>query len=384
MDAKVVQFSDYVKKRKSTPIRRLLSYFKKLKKSGAFTGRSIAFLIFFVAMACLISGCKAPKGRGDKLLGREITVGFAQVGHESDWRIASTNSVKQALSEENGIKLDFIDCDNDIDVQIKAVSGFVDKKVDYIVIDPIVSTGWEEVLTKAEEAGIPVIVIDRTIDDSEKYVTWLGSEFTDEGLAAGEWLKNYAAKKGLKEINIIEVTGNEGSSAENGRSAGFHKYIEYEAWNIIDSWDGEFTEEGGKRVMDEFCEEYKGEFNVIVAQNDNMAFGIMKSLDEHGISYGVGGDMIIISFDACKNGLKNVLDGNINADFECNPLQGPACLKLIYDLEKQAKIQKETFMSETWYAAEDIVPEITYFNSMGEEVTEPIVVVDKAAVEAAY
>ena len=124
-----------------------------------------------------------------------ITVGFAQVGHESDWRTASTNSVQAAFSEENGYDLQFVDCDNDSAKQIEAVRQFIQDDVDYIVIDPIVSTGWDTVLTECEDAGIPVIVIDRTIDDSDKYVSWVGSEFMNEGLAAGTWLKDYAAAK---------------------------------------------------------------------------------------------------------------------------------------------------------------------------------------------
>lgn len=347
--------------------------------------RVLAVLCIGALLVMSLAGCKAYLGGiGDSGFDRELYVGFAQVGHESDWRLAESKSVKKALSPEKGIKLEIVDCDNDIDFQRKAIYDFIKKGVDYLIIAPIVSTGWDDILAKAQEKNIPVIVIDRTIDDSDNYATWLGSEFTDEGLAAGEWLKSYAAAKNIKEINIVEITGNEGSSAENGRTAGFHKYIEFEGWNIIDSRDGEFTEEGGKRIMDFFCDEYEGQFNIIVSQNDNMSFGIMQSLDEHGISYGVNGDMIIISFDACTAGLRKVLDGSINADFQCNPLQGPDCLKLIKEMEAGKKAERETIMSETWYAAEDTVTSITYFNSLGEMVTEPIVVVDEKAVEEAY
>lgn len=117
-----------------------------------------------------------------------ITVGFAQVGHESDWRTASTKSCQDVFTEENGYNLQFVDCDNDSAVQLEAVRGFIEQEVDYIIIDPIVSTGWDTVLTECEDAGIPVIVIDRTIDDSDKYAAWVGSNFKTEGLAAGEWL----------------------------------------------------------------------------------------------------------------------------------------------------------------------------------------------------
>ena len=102
-----------------------------------------------------------------------------------------------------GYDLQFVDCDNDSAVQLEAVRGFIEQDVDYIIIDPIVSTGWDTVLTECEEAGIPVIVIDRTIDDSDKYVSWVGSNFKTEGLAAGEWLKAYTDAKGISDVMYL-------------------------------------------------------------------------------------------------------------------------------------------------------------------------------------
>ena len=316
--------------------------------------------------------------------GELITVGFAQVGHESDWRTASTNSVQEALSKENGIDLQFVDCDNDSAAQLEAVRNFIEQDVDYIVIDPIVSTGWDTVLTEADAAGIPVIVIDRTIDDSDKYVSWVGSEFTNEGLAAGAWLKAYAEAKGIKELNILEITGTTGSSAEIGRTTGFHKYVDSEGWNLLDSQTGDFTQDGGQTVMESYCKSYEGKFNVVICQNDNEAFGAIDAMKAAGVSYGVDGDVIVISFDACTAGLQMVLDKEINADFQCNPLQGPDCLKLIQALGKGETVEKQTFMAEPWYVSEDILKEISYTNNSGADVTEPLVVVDAATVEAAY
>ncbi len=316
--------------------------------------------------------------------GDTITVGFAQVGHESDWRTASTNSVQAALSKENGIDLQFVDCDNDSAAQLEAVRNFIQQGVDYIVIDPIVSTGWDTVLTEADDAGIPVIVIDRTIDDSDKYVSWVGSEFTNEGLAAGAWLKAYVADKGISEVNALVISGTTGSSAQIGRSNGFDKFVESEKWNKLDEQTGDFTQEGGQKVMESYLKSYNGKFNVVVCQNDNEAFGAIDAMKAAGVSYGVDGDVIVISFDACTAGLQKVLAGEINADFQCNPLQGPDCLNIIQKLQAGEKVDQKTFMAEPWYVAEDKLTEITYTNNSGKEVTEPLVHVDQAVVDAAY
>lgn len=291
--------------------------------------------------------------------GDTITIGFAQVGHESDWRTASTKSCQDVFSAENGYDLQFVDCDNDSATQLEAVRGFIEQDVDYIIIDPIVSTGWDTVLTECEDAGIPVIVIDRTIDDSDKYVSWVGSNFKTEGLAAGEWLKAYAEAKGITEINALVIEGSTGASAAIGRTDGFKEIADREGWTILDSQSGDFTQDGGQEVMESYCKSYEGKFNVVVCQNDNEAFGAMDAMKAAGVSYGVDNDVILISFDACTAGLEYVMAGDINADFECNPLAAPFVEKVIQQIEAGETPDKEVYMEEHWFVCEDILDSIT-------------------------
>ncbi len=327
---------------------------------------------------------EAEGGSDGVVEGETVTVGFSQVGHESDWRTASTNSVKEAFSEENGFDLQFVDCDNNSDTQLESVRNFIQQQVDYIIIDPIVSTGWDTVLTEAQDAEIPVIVIDRTIDDSDKYIAWIGTETKNEGLAAGAWLKEYAAAKGIDELNILVISGTTGSSAQIGRSEGFDQYVESEGWNKLDEQTGDFTQDGGQKVMESYCKSYEGQFNVVVCQNDNEAFGAIDAMKAAGVSYGADGDVIVISFDACKAGLQMVMDGDITADFQCNPLQGPDCAAIVADLAAGKEVAKETFMAEPWYAHDDTVASVSYTNAAGEDVTEDMIVVTQDIVDAGY
>lgn len=319
-------------------------------------------------------GEDASGGSGDT-----ITIGFAQVGHESDWRTASTKSCQDVFSADNGYDLQFVDCDNDPAAQIEAVRGFIQQAVDYVIVDPIVSKGWDTVLTECEDAGIPVIVIDRTIEDSDKYVSWVGSNFKTEGLAAGEWLKAYADKKGISEINALVIEGSTGASATLGRTEGFKEIAEANGWKIVDSQTGDFTEAGGQEVMESYIKSYEGQFNVVICQNDNEAFGAMTAMKNAGIEYGVDKDVIIVSFDACSAGLKKVLSGEINADFECNPLAAPDVEKVIKQLEAKQTPEKEVYMTEHWFVNEDILPSITV---NGEE--QELTVVTEEIVEAQY
>ncbi len=316
----------------------------------------------------------APAGDGEL-----VTIGFAQVGHESDWRTASTKSCQDVFSEANGYDLQFVDCDNDSAEQLNAVRTFIEQDVDYIIIDPIVATGWDTVLSECESAGIPVIIIDRTIDDSDKYVSWVGSNFKTEGLAAGEWLKAYTEAKNISEVNVLVIEGSTGASATIGRTEGFKEIADREGWTILDSQSGDFTQEGGQKVMESYCKSYEGKFNVVVCQNDNEAFGAMDAMKAASVSYGVNGDVILISFDACTAGLQFVMSGDINADFECNPLAAPFVEDVIKTLQSGGTPDKEVYMVEHWYVNEDILSSIEV-NGESQELT----VVTQDIIDAQY
>jgi len=310
-----------------------------------------------------------------------IKVGFAQVGHESDWRTASTKSAQDVFSAANGYELSFVDADQDSAKQIEAVRTFIQNEVDYIIIDPIVSTGWDTILTEAQDANIPVIIIDRTVDDSDKYVCWVGSNFLTEGLAAGEWLKAYAAAKGITEINALVIEGSKGSSAQIGRTDGFKQIADAEGWTILDSQDGNFTEAGGQEIMESYCKSYAGKFNVVVCQNDNEGFGAITAMKNAGVSFGVGGDVILISFDACTAGLEKVKSGEFTVDFECNPLAAPTVEEVIKTLEAGGTPEKTVYMPEHWYVNDESnIP----FSINGEDQSSLIVLVNDDVIAAQY
>ena len=190
-------------------------------------------------------------------------------------------------------------------------------------------------------------------------MTWVGSDFKTEGLACGEWLKAYAEAKGITEINALVIEGSTGASATIGRTEGFKEVADREGWTILDSQNGDFTEAGGQEVMESYCQSYEGQFNVVICQNDNEAYGAMTAMDAAGVSYGVDGDVIIVSFDSNKPAVQHVLEGNMNATFECNPMAAPFVEEVIQQLEAGETPEKEIYMDESWFAAADIVSSIT-------------------------
>ena len=296
-----------------------------------------------------------------------VTIGFAQVGHESDWRTANTQNFQDVFSAENGYELSFVDCDNQHDAQIEAVRSFIAQELDYIILAPIQSAGWDVVLQEAQDAGIPVIIADREIEaDASMYDAWVGTNTTNEGITAGNWLAEYL---GDAEANILVIEGSVGASAAIGRTNGFNSVAEtMENWTILDSQSGDFTQEGGQEVMESFIKSYEGQFNVVVCQNDNEAYGAMDAMDAAGITYGVDGDVIIISYDATHDGLQYTLDGKFHCNVECNPIQAEVVSGVIQKMVAGEEYDAVTLVPDEAFVAPGIESE--YATTMTQEILD--------------
>lgn len=291
-----------------------------------------------------------------------IVVGVSQLGSESGWRTANTESVQKAFTKQNGYFLIFDNARQKQENQIKAIRNFISQRVDYIVLAPVVESGWETVLQEAKEAGIPVIVMDRSVDVADKslYTTLVGTDSVEEGRKAGRWLENYLAKKGMadKNINIVVLKGTEGASAQTGRTVGFSMVAgEHDNWNILEQAYADFTIYKGKEVMTEFLKKYD-DIDVVVSQNDDMTFGAIEAIKESGKTVGVNGEITIISFDAVHDALEMVAEGTINVDIECNPNQGEYISDVIRLLENGQEVEKRYYVQEDIFTMENVTQEI--------------------------
>lgn len=279
---------------------------------------------------------------------KKIVLGFAQVGAESGWRTANTNSIKSS-AEEAGIDLKFSDAQQKQENQIKAIRSYITQKVDVIAFSPVVESGWETVLKEAKDAGIPVILTDRSVDvaDDSLYVTFMGSDFVEEGRKAGKWLIDTMKDK-TGEINIVELQGTTGSAPANDRKSGFEEIIKDNPnLKIVKSQTGEFTRVKGKEVMEAFLKSMKAEgkkIDVLYAHNDDMALGAIQAIEEFGLKPGT--DIIIISVDGIKPAFEAMAEGKINVVVECNPLLGPQLMQAAKDLMDGKSLPKRIVTKE--------------------------------------
>lgn len=302
-----------------------------------------------------------------------ITVGFSQVGAESDWRTANTESMKSTFSEENGYELIFDDAQQKQENQLTAIRNFIQQEVDYILLAPVTETGWDTVLQEAKDADIPVIIVDRMVDvsDDSLYTTWIGTDSLLEGRKAAEWLNAYTTAKGIdaKDVNIVDIQGTIGSTAQIGRSKGLEEGVDNYGWNLLAQQSGEFTQAKGQEVMESMLKQYDN-INVVYCENDNEAFGAIDAIEAAGKTVGsdiANGEIMVMSFDTTNAGLTDTLAGKIACDVECNPLHGPRAEELIKALEAGEEVEKLNYVDEEIFATDDTVDKVKAVNSLDEE-----------------
>jgi len=298
-------------------------------------------LVSAVALGTLAASLPLP-GLADS----PIVLGFSQIGAESEWRTANSESIKSA-AKEAGIELKFSDAQQKQENQIKAIRSFIAQKVDVIAFSPVVESGWETVLREAKAAKIPVILSDRAVDvkDDSLWVSFMGSDFLEEGRKAGRWLVEHS--KGTSgDVNIVELQGTVGSAPAIDRKKGFEEIIKADPrFKIIRSQTGDFTRAKGKEVMEAFLKAEGKKINVLYAHNDDMAIGAIQAIEEAGLK--PAKDITIVSIDGVKGAFEAMIAGKLNVSVECSPLLGPQLMQAVKDLKAGKSIPKRIVTQES-------------------------------------
>ena len=312
--------------------------------------KKIALMLTAVLALSAFAGCGAgaPAGGGDGLIKVAI---INNDPNESGYRTANVNDLKNTFTKENGYDATF-DYSLKNDEQIAAAQKFVQDGVDYLLLSAADTAGWDSVLKDAQKAGVKVILFDRTIDaDPSLYEASIVSDMAKEGSTAVDWL----AGQGLSEYNVIHIQGVMGSAAQQGRSGALDAKVAAESnWNIVTQQTAEWNAEKAEQIVTAVINAGDS-FNVIYAENDDMAKGAVAALDKANISHGVGKDVIVMGFDCNKWALEELLAQNWNYDGQCNPFQSSYIDAIIKDLEAgKAPAEKTVIMDEKGFDATTI------------------------------
>jgi galactofuranose transport system substrate-binding protein len=300
--------------------------------------------LIILGAGLLLAGC-AREQKDER-----IVLGFSQIGAESEWRTANTESIKAAAATSN-IDLRFADAQQKQENQIKAIRSFIAQKVDVIAFSPVVETGWDTVLTEAKAAGIPVILTDRAVtSDPSLFVGFIGSDFVEEGRKAGRWVSEQF-RDVTTDVNIVELQGTVGSAPANDRKKGFEEIISaHPNLKIVRSQSGDFTRSKGKEQMESILKSETRKIHVLYAHNDDMAIGAIQAIEEAGLK--PGSEIKIVSIDAVKGAFEAMIAGKLNVTIECNPLLGPQLMTSVTEVVAGRPIPKRIVVDETVFPME--------------------------------
>lgn len=273
--------------------------------------------------------------------------------NESGYRTANDKDLKEMFTEANGYEASFAYSLKN-DEQITAAQKFIQDGVDYLLLSAADTAGWDSVLKDAQDAGIRVILFDRTIDaDPSLYEASIVSDMAKEGQTAVDWLKG----QNLSEYKIIHIQGVMGSAAQQGRSGALDNAVASDGWTLVTQQTAEWNAEKAQQIVQSVIDSGES-FNVIYAENDDMAKGAVAALDKANISHGVGKDVIVMGFDCNKWALEELLNQNWNYDGQCNPFQASYIDEIIKTLESGGTLSEKTIiMDEKGFDASTITQE---------------------------
>lgn len=312
--------------------------------------------VIFISVFAYLKHKSAVDKQNAKLI-NPVIIGFAQLGSESAWRNANSESIKQA-AKDAGVDLIFKNAEGDLQLQKQIIQEFIIQQVDIIVFPPLVSEGWDDILTDAKEAKIPVILLDRLVKTNKPnlFDVSIGSDFFSEGEKVAQWLVDNVDT--TKQVNIIELQGLPGSSPTTGRAKGFRQVIEkYPNIKFLDSTPGDFIRAKGNIVMAGMLKKYGKNINVVFAHNDDMALGAIDAIEAYGLK--PGKDILILSVDGEKAILQAIKDHKANVSAECTPLLGPVLIQTINDLLAGKKVPKRIVSKEKVFTIENVDKEIS-------------------------
>jgi ABC-type sugar transport system substrate-binding protein len=314
---------------------------------------SLALLL----LLSLLGGCSGGSADYGTPRRSPLVLGVSQIAAQANWDTANAASIRKAAGD-SGIDLRLEDAQRSQENQVAQLRSFVNQRVDVIAFSPVVENGWEAVLREVRSAGIPVILMDRTIEvsDDSLYVSLVGSDFVEEGRRAARWLLEHT-RDVPGEIDIVELQGTVGSAPANDRKQGFAEVIAADQrYRIIRSESGDFDRDRARKVMAGFLQTEGRRIRVVFAHSDTMALGAIEAIE--GAGFKAGTDILVISIEGSRKGLEAIVAGKLNVTVECSPLLGPQLMSVVKEASADKPVPRRVITRETVFTQENAAAEL--------------------------
>lgn len=266
----------------------------------------IMVLSLMVLAACSMdSGLTDDKKEKKDSSMKDVKVGVSISTLNNPFFVSLKDGIEKE-AKEKGMKVTVVDAQDDTAKQISGIEDLILQKVDVLLVNPTDSAAISSAIQSANEAGIPVITIDRSSDEGD-IETFIASD----NVAGGEMAAEYLVKELGEKAKVVELEGVSGASATRERGKGFHNIADKQL-DVLTSQTAEFDRTKGLNVMENILQGNK-DIQAVFAHNDEMALGAIEAIKA------AGKDIIVVGFDGNDDALKAVENGELKATIAQQP-----------------------------------------------------------------
>ncbi|MFE4131745.1 ribose ABC transporter substrate-binding protein RbsB [Peribacillus sp. YIM B13482] len=265
----------------------------------------IMVLSLMVLAACSMDSGLTDDKKEKKDSMKDVKVGVSISTLNNPFFVSLKDGIEKE-AKEKGMKVTVVDAQDDTAKQISGIEDLILQKVDVLLVNPTDSAAISSAVKDANDAGIPVITIDRSSDEGD-IETFIASD----NVAGGEMAAEYLVKELGDKAKVVELEGVSGASATRERGKGFHNIADKQL-DVLTSQTAEFDRTKGLNVMENILQGNK-DIQAVFAHNDEMALGAIEAIKA------AGKDIIVVGFDGNDDALKAVENGELKATIAQQP-----------------------------------------------------------------
>lgn len=273
----------------------------------------LAMLLTAAMTAAMLTGCGSSATKGDSSAengaqaddgtsAEAINVTFCISHMSNEWAVTASNSMEEAAKAQ-GVNLTVVEAGQDINKQVSQIESAISQKMDAIIIEPVSTDGVLAAVKEVKDAGIAVIIYNQNISDPSRADCFVGASNADLGYMEMKRACEDLGGKG----NVALLLGPRGSEGQLGRSEGYEKALaEYPDVKVVFEEEAAWTTEDAL-VLAENWMQTGTEINAFVSQNDNMALGAVKAIEDKNLSDSIK----VYGLDAVSDALTAVKAGRL-------------------------------------------------------------------------
>jgi ribose transport system substrate-binding protein len=287
-----------------------------------------AALFAIILAGSLLVGCKEEPSRQDaneagadqSKESKDLKIGMSMYTLGAPYFAAQVSAAKKK-AEVLGLRLISTEARDDMVTQLANVEDLLTQGIDLLILNPKDPQGLIPATKAATRAGVPVIVVDSTIDPAADFVTTIQSNNLANGELIGNWLVRQMEADSIRMALISGVPGN--PVGKERRQGVFRGIIEQQlragataGFEIVAQGWGQWYHEGGLKAMEDIIVAHP-EINVMLAENDSMALGALEAIKEAGRQDDI---LVLAAADGQKEALKLIKEGKYGATGMNNPV----------------------------------------------------------------